>query len=256
MLSAASSDLNRWMHTNAVAALGRGAALGPGATRAEVGPWLLVDADTHLAFFNVAVVVGAVADPAVAAIQARSWFARRGSDFCYLLRDHEDRGLIEHLVDSGSRIEHDLPALLRHPLAPAPPTADGLTIVPVTDAGLLAEYAAIGGEDQGIDRGVMTRIAATAFGTAGFRLLVGHAGGQPVATSLALVTGPVVGVYNVNVMPSARRRGFGASMTWAAMEHGRTLGCRAAFLESTPMSHRLYERMGFRVQYHYVQMSP
>jgi ribosomal protein S18 acetylase RimI-like enzyme len=118
------------------------------------------------------------------------------------------------------------------------------------------EYAAIGGEDQGIDRAVMTRIASTAFATPGFQLLVGYAGGHAVATSLALVSGPVVGIYNVNVLPSARRRGFGSSMTWAAMEHGRRQGCRAAFLESTPMSHRLYERMGFRVQYHYVQMSP
>jgi hypothetical protein len=48
MLTPATSDLSRWMHTNAVAALGRGATLGPRATRAELGPWLLVDADTHL----------------------------------------------------------------------------------------------------------------------------------------------------------------------------------------------------------------
>jgi GNAT superfamily N-acetyltransferase len=256
MLTPATSDLSRWMHANAVAALGRGATLGPRAARAELGPWLLVDADTHLSFFNVAVVIGTIDDPVAAVAQARTWFARRGADFCFLLRDREDRAAIEYLLAAGSRVEHDLPALLRHPLAPPPPAPDDLVIQPVDTQAQLAEYAGIGGDEQGIDRSVMTRIAATAFATPGFRLLVGRWRGQAVATSLALVSGPLVGIYNVNVVPSARRRGFGAAMTWAAIDHGRGQGCRAAFLESTPMSHKLYERMGFRVQYHYVQMSP
>jgi GNAT superfamily N-acetyltransferase len=256
MLTPASSDLTSWMHSNAVAALGRGASLGPRAARAEVGPWLLVDADTHLSFFNVAVVVGSIDDPAEAVAAARAWFARRGSDFCFLLRDREDRAAIDYLVAAGSRVEHDLPALLRHPLAPPPDPPAELIIEPVLRPGELTEYAGIGGDEQGIDRTVMTRIATTAFATPGFRLLVGRWRGHAVATSLALVSGPLVGVYNVNVVPSARRRGFGAAMTWAALDHGRSQGCRAAFLESTPMSHKLYERMGFRTQYHYVQMSP
>ncbi len=243
------------MHQNAVHALARGSSIGPNATRADVGPWPLIDADTHLEFLNVAVPVTRIDDAPRAIERAVAWFRQRGTRFCFLLRDYCDEIAIARLHADGYRTEHTLPALVCDPLPAPAPAPEGIEIGPVTTADELAAYASVGGEEQGIDRDTVSASARGARTTPGFTLLLGRVDGVAVATSLALVHGDVVGIYNVNVLPVLRRRGFGEAMTGAAIEVGRSQGCRAAFLESTPISHRLYENMGFRTRYQYLQIA-
>ena len=78
------------------------------------------------------------------------------------------------------------------------------------------------------------------------RTFLGTFEGRPVATSLGMVVDDVVGIYNVATVPDARKRGFGAAMTAAAVTHGREQGARWAILESSPMGVSVYERLGFR----------
>jgi GNAT superfamily N-acetyltransferase len=247
-------DVRSAMHGNAVYALRRGSQIGPRCTRAEVGPWLLIDADSEQSFLNVAVPLTRLTAPARAIDQAHDWFSARDRRFCFLLREDADAPAVELLRARGRRIDHRLPALVMSPLLAAAPAPDGLEVTEVRDRDELAVYAGIGGEEQGLSPTLMRAIAETAYQTDGFTLLVGRRAGVPVATSLALVTGDTVGIYNVNVTLSARRRGLGTAMTWAAIERGRRAGCVRAFLESTPMSHRLYQRMGFQTRYSYVQI--
>ncbi len=250
-----SADLRAAMHANALAALRQGSRIGRRADVAEIEPWLLIDADADREFLNVAVPTVEVVDPVAAVDGAEAWFAGRGPGFCYLLREDRDAGVVALLGARGHTVQHRLPAMLMAPLAPAEPWPRGLEVDEVTGAAELEEYAGLGGSEQGLDRPLMRAIAGLAFGAPGFLLLVGRVGGVPVATSLALLRGPVVGVYNVNVTPGMRGRGLGTAMTWAAIERGRRAGAEAAFLELTPASHRLYERMGFRWQYAYLQVA-
>lgn len=242
------------MHANAVSALRRGSQIGPRATRERRGPWLLIDADSQHSFLNVAVLVAPAGDAEAAIAVARSWFGSRGRSFCYLLREDVDAAVVAALRLAGKHVDHRLPALVMEPLTPPCAALDSLEVTEVHDPRELEVYAGIGGEDQGLPKTLMRSIAHTAYASGGFVLLVGRHHGTAVATSLALVTGELVGVYNVNVAPAVRRRGIGTAMTWAAIERGRRQGCVAAFLESTPMSHRLYERIGFRTVYSYLQM--
>jgi GNAT superfamily N-acetyltransferase len=84
--------------------------------------------------------------------------------------------------------------------------------------------------------------------------LLGFVDGQPVTTSLASVVDDTAGVYNVATVPSHRRRGYGAVMTWAAAAWGRARGCAVAVLQASAMGQPLYEEMGFVEIVPYVQL--
>ncbi len=81
---------------------------------------------------------------------------------------------------------------------------------------------------------------------------IGEIDGEAVATSLLCVStgagATCAGVYNVGTLDSHRRRGLGRAMTAVAAEVGRErYGCTIATLQSTPVGHPLYVRMGYRV---------
>ncbi len=67
-----------------------------------------------------------------------------------------------------------------------------------------------------------------------------------MGTSLAIRSGEVSGVYNVGVVPGARRRGVGTALTWASVAAGRAWGCEPIVLQATEMALPMYEAMGFR----------
>ncbi len=244
------------MHGNALRALERGSFLGPRAARAELGPWLLVDADAGYEFLNVAALRQRPRSYGPAVAQARGWFEQRGIGYRFLLAERDQQGMVDYLVGVGFRVEHRLPAMLLHPLPATGPVADQLEICEVVAGRLAAEYGGIGGDEQGLDQELMRAFAEVAIDSPDFVPLLGRVDGVPVATSLALLTGDMVGVYNVNVVAPLRRRGLGAAMTWAAVEAGRRRGAHAAFLEATRQSFRLYRRLGFQTRFHYIQLAP
>ena len=82
-------------------------------------------------------------------------------------------------------------------------------------------------------------------------LFVGYADGKPVATSISVRTGDVVGIYNVNTIVAARRRGYGWAMTLAAAMFGAEGGCSIATLQSSAMGLPMYEAHGFRTVFRY-----
>jgi ribosomal protein S18 acetylase RimI-like enzyme len=79
-----------------------------------------------------------------------------------------------------------------------------------------------------------------------FEAWVAYLHGEPVATAATVTTSGVIGVYNVAVMPSFRRRGFAeASMRHAAMQAQERTGLQRVVLQSTRMAIGMYEQMGF-----------
>ena len=75
---------------------------------------------------------------------------------------------------------------------------------------------------------------------------LGRLDGRAVATSRLSLAGGAAGVYSVVTAPEARGRGIGRAMTLEVLRIGREAGYRIATLQSSPMGHRIYQRLGFR----------
>ncbi len=236
------------IHANNIAAQQRVAHLNHLARNARIGPWLLFDAATpEMPAFSQAFVVEESAD--IQDIElAERWYTSRDADFRLMLRDDVDAPLIEAATAAGYQLDYSEPALLLEDERRAPPP-EQLIITEMANESDLERYGPVGWRSDGLDQiGIAIARRARCLG---FTMLLGCAGAEAVGSSMAVVTDGLVGVYNVSVEPPFRRRGFGAAMVWAAVEAGRRRGATAAWLGSRPMSHGLYESMGFRRVFEY-----
>jgi ribosomal protein S18 acetylase RimI-like enzyme len=59
------------------------------------------------------------------------------------------------------------------------------------------------------------------------------------------VDGDSAGLYDMGVLPRARRRGYGRALTLAALAHARDLGCASVTLNATAEGELLYRSVGF-----------
>ncbi|MDQ7824905.1 MAG: GNAT family N-acetyltransferase [Candidatus Eremiobacteraeota bacterium] len=70
--------------------------------------------------------------------------------------------------------------------------------------------------------------------------------GKPVGISSMSLCNGIAGIWNVGIIPEARRHGIGTLLTAIPLQEARRLGYRIAILTSTPVGRSVYERMGFR----------
>lgn len=87
----------------------------------------------------------------------------------------------------------------------------------------------------------------------GMRAYLGSIDGRPVATSMSMRTGDIIGIYSVATHPDVRGRGYGTAMTWATLADAEP-GVRAAVLQSSPQGRPVYERMGFRLVREFLEL--
>ena len=78
------------------------------------------------------------------------------------------------------------------------------------------------------------------------RSYIGYLDDEPVATSTFVLRYGVAGLFNIGTLPDARRRGIGTEMTLIPMREARSLGCKVAVLQSSPMGHSVYIKIGFK----------
>jgi GNAT superfamily N-acetyltransferase len=81
---------------------------------------------------------------------------------------------------------------------------------------------------------------------AAFHLLAARADGEMVAAALAYDFDGDCGIYNVETVEKARKRGLGTALTAAQAYDARDRGCRTASLQSTEIAERVYATVGFR----------
>jgi GNAT superfamily N-acetyltransferase len=81
---------------------------------------------------------------------------------------------------------------------------------------------------------------------AAFHLLAARIDGEMVAAALAYDFGDDCGIYNVETVEKARKRGLGTALTAAQAYDARDRGCRTASLQSTEIAERVYAAVGFR----------
>ncbi len=151
------------------------------------------------------------------------------------------------------------PGMAVSPIPEPPANPPHLTVAVASSATLEAWYGA-SAASMGIRANALefarTFMPATAVDDPDERMFGGYLDGEPVASSIAIRSGDVVGVYAVGTTQSARRRGIGTAMTWACLRAGREWGCRTAVLQSSEMGAGVYRGIGFRHVTTYVSFSP
>lgn len=78
-----------------------------------------------------------------------------------------------------------------------------------------------------------------------FHLLVARLNGEDVAAALAFDHHGDCGIYNVETLEPARRRGLGRALTVLHLQDAIARGCRTASLQATTMAERVYTAVGF-----------
>ena len=81
---------------------------------------------------------------------------------------------------------------------------------------------------------------------AAFHVLAARIDGEMVAAALAYDFGDDCGIYNVETVEKARKRGLGTALTAAQAYDARDRGCHTASLQSTEIAERVYAAVGFR----------
>jgi GNAT superfamily N-acetyltransferase len=199
---------------------------------------------------------GATPDAVLAGV-ARA--RERGGPFVFRLRRGIDDRFIPTLAHAGLAPEAEAtstPGMVAFPIDRATTeshAAPGLEIRRVAGVTGIDDHRDVVTAGFGSD-------PAVALGTAcpdlldrpGCVVYVGYANGIPVASGLGWRSGRTIGVYSIATIQSARRRGYGASMTARVVADGVAAGCDVAALQASEMGRPIYERLGFRTVVTYV----
>jgi len=196
--------------------------------------------------FNPTIVVRPPRDPAGAMQRVRDFYTRRGLAGEVWAWDDAADAIADTATGAGLVAGHPIPCLLLAPLASKVAMAPDLKVRRVDDAATLLRFNDVCAEVFGLEREVIAALDEPwLLELPGSALHLGFVDGAPVATAWSYAIDGVALVFNVATLDGHRRRGIGEAMTWHALQGGREHGCDVAFLQSSAVGRRLYERMGF-----------
>ncbi len=230
-LGRAAANMARW-HATSIEALGHASAwwLGAWATNGPV-PGLYLNA--------IVFTVGQAARAQVG--QLAAFFADSPSTRPLAIADGTNQ---LDLAQLGLERDGTRPCFWRAPGQTGAPRLPGeLEIVQVTTQDLLADFEATSVEGFEAER--VPRWAWHAPGVLAdprFRLWLGKVDGRGVGAAMAYADDDLIGIYGVTVVPGARRRGYGAALTWRAIQANPRL---PAALQPSDMAVEMYQRLGF-----------
>jgi GNAT superfamily N-acetyltransferase len=254
-------DLRAWADRNEAAGyacLVRNSPDGRARTASRFGGCTAFWTGRWLGFFNPVLVVEPT--DAVDVRRAIDWLRERGAPLSLRIRaDLESDAIRAVATDAGlERDDWAEPAMVLWPLRPAPALPAGLAITAAGPESIEAVYQAAANAFENIPDGLgffRNLVPAGMLDDPDVRFFGATLDGDPVACSLAIRSGPIVGVYSVGTASRARRRGIATALTSAAIEAGRAWGCEAATLQASAMGEPVYRAMGFETVGAYVTWS-
>jgi GNAT superfamily N-acetyltransferase len=195
------------------------------------------------------------ADLAATAAAARAYFAARKLPYQLSYRDPE--GAPAKALAGTAPGPEPTPGLVLPLPAEIPPVPEGLKVEPVATPAQLARFREAAFTGFGYPPQIAHRFMHDALlAQPHVRLFSGLMEGEVVATSLLVATGRVAGIYWVATLEPARRRGFGAALTWAAVAAGQQARCEIASLQASTLGRPVYEKMGFAHVLEYEHLVP
>lgn len=178
--------------------------------RARHGPITLIAAGDQGPAFNQALVLGP-ASPAELFALADAFFGDPAG-YSIVVETGMVPAMDALLGARGWRLDEEEPALVLAPLPPVqPPAPPELAIRRVADAAGLADFRGVSETPS-----VYVPSLGAALDPA-VALFVGYVAGRPVASSRLVCLGTIAELSGIVTVPTARRRGYGTALTWAAL---------------------------------------
>jgi ribosomal protein S18 acetylase RimI-like enzyme len=219
----------------------------------DTGDLLLVDSGLPCDTFNKILAARLGEETADARIAAAvAYFRRRGLPFSWWV------GPESLPADLGARLERhgllaaetELGMAARVAAIPPPPQPAGLETRRAMTELAIREFAVVNAANwDPPDQNVLeffTRASTLLLHPAcPMQLFVGYSGGVPAATGELFLGGGVGGIHMISVSREFRRRGFGAAITWAAIEAAKLAGVQWVTLQASEEGRPVYERLGF-----------
>ena len=198
---------------------------------------VFVDCRSAYVFDNVAICAGPLGGGALdrVAAEADEFFA--GSPLGWTLIGFDHRA---DLRPHGLELLGHPPLMFRPRGGTAPPTPEGLDVVPVTDDRTLADFEETLVEAYPLPRGAAVMDPRALAGESS--AWVGYLDEGPVATAGSFTGAGLTEIEWVSTRESARGRGVGAALTWAALSVDRDAD---AALIATDAGQPVYRRLGF-----------
>jgi ribosomal protein S18 acetylase RimI-like enzyme len=182
-----------------------------------------------------------------------AYLRSRGVPFgWWRLPDDSPSDLHARLVATGLMPEGEQPAMaidLEQP-RPEPRMPKDVTVAEVTDQEGIGAHMRLAANGFGmpveIEDAFRALVLALPYGPGTpLRYFLATERGEPIGTSLVVVSGGAAGIFNVATAPQARDRGVGTLVTDIALRVAREVGHRIAILETSSMGYHVYQRMGF-----------
>lgn len=245
------SELVDLEHENFVACYRALAEAAPaGAVREEGGAFAFVTG-LPLPMFNGCIVTGQ--DQAAGLEGALAWLTEQGVPYSLWIGGRVAADVHALAAEQGLAPEpQPLPGMVLNPVPESPALPPGLMIERV-DAGRANDFARVV-VGSGLGEEAATQLTSPTFvARPDVDLFVGYDNGAPISTSIAISSAGAGGVVNVLTLEEARGRGFGTSLTWAAVQAGVARGHDTVVLQASPMGLPIYQAMGFQTVVEYAE---
>ena len=246
-------DLGRDGDVNLAATWASMSGRGIGAARRH-GPLQMCATGIGEAFFNGAYLTARCDDPDELVQVAIGFMADHDVPWLLWVRDGVDDALLEAGRAAGLRDAGGPPSMGMAPIPTIPSPPPELEVHEITSADDVAAHCDLTSRAFGFPVEIATRLVEGTLTDPSICLLLGSVRGEPVSTALVSISDTTAGIYNVGTPSEHQRRGYGAALTWAAIDAGVRRGCDRTILQASAMGRPVYEAMGYRHLGDYVQL--
>jgi hypothetical protein len=177
----------------------------------------------------------------------------RNLPFVVHIRGTLGEGAVSVARELGLKQTAVLPGMALPLPTTAPAEPQGLRVERIVDTPAYSAGLAVAAEGFGMPLAFAeVAFPQSVFDDDGVRGYVAYVDEEAVATATSIQLGSWLGIYNVATVPTRRRSGYGAAVTWHAIDDADP-ATRAVVLQSSPDGIPVYERMGFRTVVEYLE---
>jgi len=196
-------------------------------------------------FWNCTIVSsGTDMDPDAVIDSAERFFAAREAS--YTIRFRNSNKKLEDACSTRGLVKTIPVTYMLASTTAATTTIPNLKISPITDSTMLS--AAVEVECEAFETDAMRVLYTDAlFSDGRMSAFLGTVDGEPVGTAGLVTSECGIGMYDVAVASSHRRRGIGSVLVSYAMSVAKQMGYAEITLDTSQMARSMYERLGFHV---------